>query len=110
MAGTARHNKGCNCKKSGCLKKYCECFQAGIYCGDNCKCIDCKNFEVRAVLAQCLQVFVPQPAVQKLWCNRNAWGLTQHAFCASGRGSASYFANCLYQLAWPLQLDFPCIL
>lgn len=48
MAGTARHNKGCNCKKSGCLKKYCECFQAGIYCGDNCKCIDCKNFEVRS--------------------------------------------------------------
>lgn len=46
VAGTARHNKGCNCKKSGCLKKYCECFQAGIFCGDNCKCIDCKNFEV----------------------------------------------------------------
>ena len=24
---SARHKRGCNCKKSLCLKKYCECYQ-----------------------------------------------------------------------------------
>ncbi|KAK8962897.1 Protein tesmin/TSO1-like CXC 2 [Platanthera guangdongensis] len=40
---SARHKRGCNCKKSKCLKKYCECYQAGVGCSLGCRCEGCKN-------------------------------------------------------------------
>ncbi|CAK81633.1 unnamed protein product (macronuclear) [Paramecium tetraurelia] len=37
--------KGCNCKKSECKKKYCECYSINQKCTDLCKCENCLNKE-----------------------------------------------------------------
>lgn len=41
--------KNCNCKKSGCNKKYCECFGTGVKCSMLCRCEGCKNREENEV-------------------------------------------------------------
>jgi hypothetical protein len=37
------HKLGCKCRKSRCLKKYCECYHRSAKCSVNCRCIDCHN-------------------------------------------------------------------
>lgn len=39
------HKMGCKCKKSGCMKKYCECYAGSVRCTENCKCKECMNTE-----------------------------------------------------------------
>ncbi len=42
------HTRGCHCKKSNCLKKYCECYQNGAHCTSKCQCEGCCNRDSRA--------------------------------------------------------------
>ncbi|KAJ8601159.1 hypothetical protein CTAYLR_008277 [Chrysophaeum taylorii] len=49
-----KHHKreGCFCKRSRCLKKYCECFEAGLVCDAKCRCSACLNFAGSLELSQ----------------------------------------------------------
>lgn len=48
--GLKRWRGGCKCKRSGCQKKYCECYRAGATCGHECVCSGCKNCEIKPEL------------------------------------------------------------
>lgn len=55
---------GCKCRRSNCLKKYCECFAASTYCSDrHCKCLNCGNTTENAKVHHKNNPEPPQPMV-----------------------------------------------
>merc|ERR1711959_419862 len=45
-----QHQRGCRCTRTRCLKRYCECFAAGAWCGTKCSCSNCLNNEESAMM------------------------------------------------------------
>ena len=42
--------KTCNCRKSRCLKQYCECFREKEFCSHRCNCLSCHNLPGKSPL------------------------------------------------------------
>ncbi|OEU18348.1 hypothetical protein FRACYDRAFT_183132, partial [Fragilariopsis cylindrus CCMP1102] len=43
IADSYKASGGCTCKKSKCLKLYCQCFAMSATCGPKCRCQSCNN-------------------------------------------------------------------
>ena len=43
---------GCTCKRTKCLKLYCQCFAAKLECANNCRCVSCHNTSEHAAQRQ----------------------------------------------------------
>ena len=46
----------CTCSKSGCNKKYCECFKEGLKCNIKCRCINCLNLPEEQLIKSSEQI------------------------------------------------------
>ncbi len=64
----------CHCRKSKCLKLYCECYAAGLVCGNDCKCDNCDNIlenterkkAIEGQLKRNPKAFLPKVVVQEV--------------------------------------------
>lgn len=52
---------GCNCRKTRCLKRYCECFIRQKKCTVTCNCEDCENGKDEDIINE----MYAQPTPQK---------------------------------------------
>lgn len=65
-----RKKTGCTCKKTNCLKRYCECFSSGKICTPDCACYGCFNNHDHGELIQQSQ------AATKISSRKNTQGCT----------------------------------
>jgi len=83
-AGGGSKSRQCNCKKSRCLKLYCECFAAGILCS-GCNCVNCQNLNEH--------ISVRNKAIEET-LSRNPNAFQAKIDEAKGAGSSKHTKGC----------------
>ncbi|KAL6747852.1 hypothetical protein V8C86DRAFT_1799146 [Haematococcus lacustris] len=67
--------KSCHCKKSQCLKLYCDCFAAGVFCS-NCACLSCLNSQEHVERVEekrrCIMLRDPEAFTRKIMADSQA--------------------------------------
>lgn len=56
---SSKEERGCTCKKSSCLKKYCDCFMFGVKCSEKCSCLRCGNMIKKPIRTDFFIGFTP---------------------------------------------------
>lgn len=79
-----RTARGCHCRKSRCLKLYCDCYAAGTACTSECQCQECGN---------ATSVRAPRALFEHCACTRTACR-TKYCVCAAAGRACGHKCRC----------------
>ena len=81
--------KSCNCLKSNCLKKYCDCYKFGQGCSEECGCVGCKNTKPKSVKTPLIDLGMIACNCKKSGCLKN------YCECRSAGVGCSELCHCM---------------